>query len=45
MPVPTGKGLPTTSVMQSGPDPATNISLPAPAHHRYTDSRLITATK
>jgi len=44
MPVPTGQGLPTTLMVQSVHDPATNISLATSAHHRYAGSRLITVT-
>jgi pimeloyl-ACP methyl ester carboxylesterase len=44
MPVPTGKGLPTTLMVQSVHDPATNISLATSAHHGYAGSRLITIT-
>ena len=42
--MPTGKGLPTTLMVQSVHDPATNISLATSAHHRYAGSRLITVT-
>jgi pimeloyl-ACP methyl ester carboxylesterase len=44
MPVPTGKGLPTTLMVQSVHDPATNVSLATSAHDRYAGSRLITIT-
>jgi hypothetical protein len=44
MPVPTGKGLPTTLMVQSVHDPATNFSLAASAHSRYAGSRLVTIT-
>lgn len=44
MPVPTGKGLPTTLMVQSVHDPATNLSLATSAHHRYAGSRLLTIT-
>ncbi|NEA37054.1 alpha/beta hydrolase [Streptomyces sp. SID13031] len=44
MPTPTGKGLPTTLMVQSVHDPATNFSLAASAHHRYAGSRLLTVT-
>jgi hypothetical protein len=44
MPVPTGIGLPTTLMVQSVHDPATNISLATSAHQRYAGSRLITVT-
>jgi pimeloyl-ACP methyl ester carboxylesterase len=44
MPVPTGKGLPTTLMVQSVHDPATNISLARSAHSRYAGSRLLTIT-
>jgi hypothetical protein len=39
-----GKGLPTTLMVQSVHDPATNISPVTSAHHRYVGSRLITVT-
>ncbi|HET6294804.1 MAG TPA: alpha/beta hydrolase [Kribbella sp.] len=42
MPVPTGKGLPVTLMVQSVHDPATNVSLATSAHDRYAGSRLIT---
>ncbi|TCO51823.1 alpha/beta hydrolase family protein [Kribbella antiqua] len=45
MPQPTGKGLPTTLMVQSVHDPATNYSLAADAHSRYAGSRLLTITK
>jgi pimeloyl-ACP methyl ester carboxylesterase len=45
MPRPTGKGLPTTLMVQSVHDPATNYSLAADAHSRYAGSRLLTITK
>ncbi|HEY0619095.1 MAG TPA: alpha/beta hydrolase [Kribbella sp.] len=44
MPVPTGKGLPTTLMVQSVHDPATNFSLARSAHSRYAGSRLLTIT-
>jgi hypothetical protein len=44
LPVPTGKGLPTTLMVQSTHDPATNASLAAAAHQRYAGSRLLTIT-
>ncbi|GAA0937211.1 alpha/beta hydrolase [Kribbella koreensis] len=44
MPTPTGKGLPTTLMVQSAHDPATNASLAAAAHQRYAGSRLVTIT-
>jgi pimeloyl-ACP methyl ester carboxylesterase len=44
MPVPTGKGLPTTLMVQSVHDPATNFSLASSAHSRYAGSRLLTIT-
>ena len=44
MPIPTGKGLPTTLMVQSAHDPATNASLAASAHSRYAGSRLLTVT-
>jgi pimeloyl-ACP methyl ester carboxylesterase len=44
MPVPTGKGLPTTLMVQSVHDPATNASLAIEAHQRYAGSRLLTIT-
>ncbi|WP_020387294.1 alpha/beta hydrolase [Kribbella catacumbae] len=44
MPVPTGKGLPTTLMVQSVHDPATSLSLATSAHHRYAGSRLLTIT-
>lgn len=44
MPTPTGKGLPTTLMVQSVHDPATNLSLATSAHHRYAGSRLLTVT-
>jgi hypothetical protein len=44
MPVPTGRGLPTTLMVQSVHDPATNFSLAASAHSRYAGSRLVTIT-
>ncbi|TDU86882.1 pimeloyl-ACP methyl ester carboxylesterase [Kribbella voronezhensis] len=42
--IPTGKGLPTTLMVQSVHDPATNFSLAAAAHSRYAGSRLVTIT-
>ncbi|WP_328322690.1 alpha/beta hydrolase [Kribbella sp. NBC_00382] len=44
MPTPTGKGLPTTLMVQSSHDPATNASLATAAHERYAGSRLLTIT-
>lgn len=44
MPVPTGKGLPTTLMVQSVHDPATNLALATSAHSRYAGSRLVTIT-
>lgn len=44
MPTPTGKGLPTTLMVQSQHDPATNVSLATSAHRRYAGSRLLTIT-
>jgi pimeloyl-ACP methyl ester carboxylesterase len=44
MPVPDGEGLPTTLMVQSVHDPATNASLAYDAHERYHGSRLITVT-
>ena len=44
MPVPTGNGVPTTLMVQSVHDPATNFSLAASAHSRYAGSRLVTIT-
>ncbi|GAA1610213.1 alpha/beta hydrolase [Kribbella sancticallisti] len=44
MPTPTGKGLPTTLMVQSVHDPATNLSLATSAHSRYAGSRLLTIT-
>jgi pimeloyl-ACP methyl ester carboxylesterase len=44
MPTPTGKGLPTTLMVQSQHDPATNLSLATSAHQRYAGSRLLTIT-
>jgi pimeloyl-ACP methyl ester carboxylesterase len=44
LPEPTGAGLPTTLMVQSQNDPATNYSLAADAHHRYAGSRLLTIT-
>jgi hypothetical protein len=44
MPVPTGNGLPTTLMVQSVHDPATNYSLATSAHSRYAGSRLLTIT-
>jgi hypothetical protein len=43
-PTPTGKGLPTTLMVQSVHDPATNFSLATSAHSRYAGSRLLTIT-
>lgn len=45
MPTPTGKGLPTTLMVHSVHDPATNYSLAVAAHHRYAGSRLLTVTR
>lgn len=45
MPQPTGKGLPTTLMVQSVHDPATNYSLAVSAHKRYAGSRLVTVTR
>jgi len=45
MPQPTGKGLPTTLMVQSVHDPATNYALAASAHQRYAGSRLITVSR
>ncbi|MDX2969383.1 alpha/beta hydrolase [Kribbella solani] len=44
MPTPTGNGLPTTLMVQSVHDPATNYALAASAHGRYAGSRLVTVT-
>ncbi|HEY3556586.1 MAG TPA: alpha/beta hydrolase [Kribbella sp.] len=44
MPTPTGKGLPTTLMVQSVHDPATNYGLAVAAHRRYAGSRLVTVT-
>ncbi|MEU8223201.1 alpha/beta hydrolase [Kribbella sp. NPDC048915] len=44
MPTPTGNGLPTTLMVQSVHDPATNYSLAVSAHSRYAGSRLLTVT-
>jgi pimeloyl-ACP methyl ester carboxylesterase len=44
MPTPTGKGLPTTLMVQSVHDPATNVALATSAHSRYAGSRLVTIT-
>ncbi|MGZ0146585.1 alpha/beta hydrolase [Kribbella sp. WER1] len=44
MPTPTGKGLPTTLMVQSVHDPATNYGLAVAAHERYAGSRLVTVT-
>ncbi|HEY3508028.1 alpha/beta hydrolase [Kribbella sp. NPDC051137] len=44
MPTPTGKGLPTTLMVQSTHDPATNYGLAVAAHERYAGSRLLTVT-
>ncbi|MFF0340745.1 alpha/beta hydrolase [Kribbella sp. NPDC004875] len=44
MPTPTGKGLPTTLMVQSVHDPATNYGLATAAHSRYAGSRLLTVT-
>jgi hypothetical protein len=44
MPTPTGKGLPTTLMVQSVHDPATNYGLAVSAHSRYAGSRLLTVT-
>jgi pimeloyl-ACP methyl ester carboxylesterase len=45
MPTPTGQGLPTTLMVQSVHDPATNYGLAVAAHHRYAGSRLLTVTR
>jgi hypothetical protein len=45
MPTPTGAGLPTTLMVQSVHDPATNYSLAVSAHSRYAGSRLLTVTQ
>src|SRR3954447_231232 len=45
MPTPTGNGLPTTLMVQSVHDPATNYSLAVSAHRRYAGSRLVTVTR
>jgi hypothetical protein len=45
MPTPTGKGLPTTLMVQSAHDPATNYALAVSAHSRYAGSRLLTVTR
>jgi hypothetical protein len=45
MPKPTGKGLPTTLMVQSVHDPATNYSLAVSAHKQYAGSRLLTVTR
>jgi pimeloyl-ACP methyl ester carboxylesterase len=45
MPQPTGKGLPTTLMVQSVHDPATSYSLAVSAHSRYAGSRLLTVTR
>ncbi|MEU4193652.1 alpha/beta hydrolase [Kribbella sp. NPDC026611] len=45
MPTPTGKGLPTTLMVQSVHDPATSYSLAVAAHQRYAGSRLLTVTR
>ncbi|TCC50019.1 alpha/beta hydrolase [Kribbella capetownensis] len=44
MPQPTGKGLPTTLMVQSIHDPATSYELAVSAHQRYAGSRLVTVT-
>ncbi|WP_405057955.1 alpha/beta hydrolase [Kribbella sp. NBC_01505] len=44
LPQPTGAGLPTTLMVQSQHDPATNYALAATAHQRYAGSRLLTIT-
>ncbi|NUR96701.1 MAG: alpha/beta fold hydrolase [Kribbellaceae bacterium] len=44
MPTPTGKGLPTTLMVQSVHDPATNYGLAVEAHNQYAGSRLLTVT-
>ncbi|HZX04453.1 alpha/beta hydrolase [Kribbella sp.] len=44
MPTPTGKGLPTTLMVQSVHDPATNYGLAVAAHERYAGSRMVTVT-
>ncbi|HWD82240.1 MAG TPA: alpha/beta hydrolase, partial [Kribbella sp.] len=44
MPAPTGKGLPTTLMVQSVHDPATNYGLAVEAHNQYAGSRLLTVT-
>ncbi|WP_328994936.1 alpha/beta hydrolase [Kribbella sp. NBC_01245] len=41
MPVPDGEGLPTTLMVQSDHDPATNASLAVEAHEQYAGSRLV----
>ena len=45
MPQPTGKGLPTTLMVQSEHYPATSYSLAVSAHTRYAGSRLVTVTR
>jgi pimeloyl-ACP methyl ester carboxylesterase len=45
MPQPTGRGLPTTLMVQSVHDPATNYSLAVSAHKQYAGSRLVTVTR
>jgi hypothetical protein len=45
LPQPTGDGLPTTLMVQSVHDPATNYSLAVSAHSRYAGSRLVTVTR
>lgn len=45
MPVPDGKGLSKTLMVQSVHDPATNESLARSAHSRYAGSVLVTVTK
>lgn len=42
MPVPDGRGVPVTLMVQSAHDPATNARLARDAHRRYAGSRLIT---
>jgi pimeloyl-ACP methyl ester carboxylesterase len=45
LPTPTGAGLPTTLMVQSVHDPATNLTLAQSAHRRYAGSRLITIAR
>ena len=40
--MPTGAGLPTTLMVQSALDPATDYSLAVSAHRKYGGSRLVT---